>query len=114
MARTALFALVAALSVPVAWASKVDLPNTPIDSVKRGSMVAVEGTVERILDTDVFRLQDSTGRIRVDVGYPNFVPVTEGERVRVVGFVDRDLFKEIYAREIVHADGRVSRLDRRE
>lgn len=114
MVRTALAALVAALTVPFALASTADLPNTPIDSVKRGSMVAVEGTVERILDSDVFRLQDSTGRIRVDVGYPNFVPVTEGERVRVVGFVDRDVFKEIYAREIVHADGRVSRLDRRE
>lgn len=86
---------------------------TPIGEVRRGSMVTVEGTVERILDTDEFRLADATGRIRVDVGYPNFVPVGEGERVRVSGFVDRDVFKEIYAREIVHADGRVTRLDRR-
>jgi uncharacterized protein (TIGR00156 family) len=86
---------------------------TSIGDVRRGSMVTVEGTVERILDTDEFRLADATGRIRVDVGYPNFVPVAEGERVRVSGFVDRDVFKEIYAREIVHADGRVTRLDRR-
>jgi uncharacterized protein YdeI (BOF family) len=86
---------------------------TSIGDVRRGSMVTVEGTVERILDTDEFRLADASGRIRVDVGYPNFVPVAEGERVRVSGFVDRDFFKEIYAREIVHADGRVTRLDRR-
>jgi uncharacterized protein (TIGR00156 family) len=86
---------------------------TSIGDVRRGSMVTVEGTVERILDTDEFRLADASGRIRVDVGYPNFVPVAEGERVRVSGFVDRDVFKEIYAREIVHADGRVTRLDRR-
>lgn len=86
---------------------------TAINDIRRGSMVTVQGTVERILDTDEFRLTDGTGSIRVDVGYPNFVPVSEGERVTVRGFVDRDLIKEIYAREIVHANGTVSRLDRR-
>lgn len=101
------------LAVSAAWAQAVPQPVTPINDVQRGSMVMVEGTVERILDTDEFRLRDATGRIRVDVGYPNFVPVAVGETVRVVGFVDRDLFKEIYAREIIHADGRVSSLQRR-
>lgn len=85
---------------------------TSIGEVRRGSMVTIEGTVERILDTDEFLLTDRTGSIRVDVGYPNFVPVGEGETVRVVGFVDRDLIREVYAREIVHADGRITRLGR--
>nr|MCU0775937.1 hypothetical protein [Ideonella sp.] len=32
---------------------------TSIGDVRRGSMVTVEGTVERILDTDEFRLADA-------------------------------------------------------
>jgi uncharacterized protein YdeI (BOF family) len=85
---------------------------TAIGDVRRGSMVTVEGVVKRIVDTDEFVLVDASGQIRVDVRYPNFVPVAEGERVKVRGFVDRDVIREVYAREIVHADGRVSRLDR--
>jgi uncharacterized protein YdeI (BOF family) len=85
---------------------------TAIGDVRRGSMVTIQGVVQRIVDTDEFVLADATGRIRVDVRYPNFVPVAEGEYVKVRGFVDRDLIREVYAREIVHADGRVSRLDR--
>jgi uncharacterized protein YdeI (BOF family) len=99
---------VATASTATAAAEKI----TAIGDVRRGSMVTVQGSVERILDTDEFRLTDATGSIRVDVGYPNFVPVSEGERVTVRGFVDRDLFRELYAREIVHADGRVTSLNR--
>lgn len=106
-------ALSLSLVASAAWAQSAPQPVTPIHDVQRGSMVTVEGTVQRITDTDTFRLTDATGNIRVDVGYPNFVPVQVGETVRVIGFVDRDPLKEIYAREIVHADGRVSRLDRR-
>lgn len=86
---------------------------TPIGDLRRGTMVTVDGTVARILDTDEFLIGDNTGNIRVDVGYPNFVPVREGDRVKVRGFVDRDFLREIYASEIVHADGRTTRLDRR-
>lgn len=99
----------ASSSTHTASATKLE-QITPIGDIKRGSMVTVHGTVERILDTDEFRIADDSGDIRVYIGYRNFVPVTEGERVHVTGFVDRDLFKEIYAREIIHADGRVSRL----
>jgi uncharacterized protein YdeI (BOF family) len=107
-------ALSFSLIASAAWAQSAPAPVTPINDVQRGSMVTVEGTVDRILDTDEFRIKDSSGSIRVDVGYPNFVPVAVGESVRVVGFVDRDVFREIYAREIIHEDGRISRLDRRE
>jgi uncharacterized protein YdeI (BOF family) len=109
--RTILASLTLATSA--AWAQSSTPPVTPINDVQRGSIVTIEGTVDRILDTDEFRIRDSSGSIRVDIGYPNFVPVAVGETVRVVGFVDRDPLKEIYAREIVHADGRVSRLERR-
>ncbi len=102
------------LVTSAAWAQSSTPPVTPINDIQRGSMVTIEGTVDRILDTDEFRIRDSSGSIRVDVGYPNFVPVAVGETVRVTGFVDRDLFKEIYAREIIHADGKVSHLQRRD
>lgn len=107
-------ALSFSLIATAAWAQSAPATVTPINDVQRGSMVTVEGTVDRILDTDEFRIRDATGSIRVDVGYPNFVPVAMGETVRVTGFVDRDLFKEIYAREITHADGQVSHLQRRD
>ena len=107
-------ALSLSLVASAAWAQSSTPPVTPINDVQRGSMVTIEGTVDRILDTDEFRIRDSSGSIRVDIGYPNFVPVAVGETVRVVGFVDRDLFKEIYAREIIHADGKVSNLQRRD
>jgi uncharacterized protein YdeI (BOF family) len=106
--------LMACCTVGWACAAAAQTEVTPIQEVKRGSMVMIEGTVDRILDTDEFRIRDSSGSIRVDIGYPNFVPVAVGETVRVVGFVDRDLFKEIYAREIIHADGQVSNLQRRD
>ena len=107
---------------PIATSSAADSPAvtasslpdasaiTPIGDIRRGSMVTVHGTVERILDTDEFRIADDSGDIRVYIGYRNFVPVAEGETVHVIGFVDRDILKEIYAREIIHADGRVTQL----
>lgn len=85
---------------------------TPIADVERGSMTTVSGVVERLLDEDEFRLSDETGDIRVYVG-PNWVPADVGEMVTVSGFVDNDVFKEIYAREITRADGTVVTLDRR-
>ena len=86
--------------------------TTPIAEVRRGTMVAVAGTVDRILDTDEFRLRDASGAIRIYVG-PNWVPVDVGERVTVRGFVDNDLRKEVYAREIVRADGSIHRFNLR-
>lgn len=104
-------AVPAAVAAPTANASAEAI--TPIGDLRRGTLVTVEGRVTRILDTDEFLIGDISGNIRVDVGYPNFVPVREGDRVKVRGFVDRDFLREIYASEIVHADGRVIRLDRR-
>ena len=69
-------------------------------------MVTVSGTVERITDEDEFIVADESGSITVWTG-TQFFTVDEGETVVVAGFVDDDLQLEIYATEIVRADGSV-------
>ncbi|HEV8033677.1 hypothetical protein [Yoonia sp.] len=94
-------ALLAVLSTTAALADQL----TAIVDAQRGSMVTVQGTVERITDEDEFRLADATGSIRIYVG-PNWVPAEVGEEVIVNGFVDDDLGPlEIYARTLTRADG---------
>lgn len=86
---------------------------TQIAEVQRGTMVTVQGTVERITDEDEFRLADETGSIRIYVG-PNWVPADVGEAVVVHGFVDNDLGpREIYARTLTRADGTVVTFEHR-
>ena len=103
-------ALILALSPALALAAE---RITPIADAKRGSMVTVQGTVERITDEDEFRLADASGSIRVYVG-PNWVPADVGERVTVHGFVDDDLGpRELYARTLTRADGSEVTFERR-
>jgi uncharacterized protein YdeI (BOF family) len=106
----ATLALCATLAAPAAFAG----PITPIADAQRGSMVTVQGTVERITDEDEFRLADASGQIRIYVG-PNWVPAEVGEMVIVNGLVDDDLItpREIYARSLTRADGTVITFDRR-
>jgi len=85
---------------------------TPIDELARGTTATIQGTVERILDEDEFRLTDATGRITVYIG-PDIVDVEVGEQVTVKGFVDNDLVKEFYARSMVRADGSTHTFSRR-
>ncbi|GFE67317.1 NirD/YgiW/YdeI family stress tolerance protein [Litoreibacter roseus] len=102
-------ALLAALATTPAPANQV----TAIVDAQRGTMVTVQGTVERITDEDEFRLADATGSIRIYVG-PNWVPANVGEEVTVNGFVDDDLGpREIYARTLTRADGAEITFDRR-
>jgi uncharacterized protein YdeI (BOF family) len=96
------------LSCTVALAN----PITAIGDLKRGSTATIQGTVEKISDEDEFRIADDSGNIQVYIG-PNFVPVDVGERITVRGFVDDDLLKEFYARELVRASGEVVQFDRR-
>ena len=106
----AIAALCASLAAPFAFAQQI----TPIADAQRGTMVTVQGTVERITDEDEFRLADSSGNIRIYVG-PNWVPAEVGETVNVNGFVDDDLItpREIYARSLTRADGTVITFERR-
>lgn len=88
---------------------------TNIADVRPGASVRLQGTVTRILDEDEFRIEDETGSIRVYIGWRNRIPVEVGERVRVRGIVDDDLVgairPEVYANEIIRADGTVIPLD---
>lgn len=105
-------AFLGALAAPAAFAMPQQV--TPINEVRRGTMVTVQGGVDRILDKDEFRLADGTGRIRVCVG-PNWVPANVGELVTVTGFVDDDFGpREIYARTLTRADGTVVTFERRD
>jgi uncharacterized protein YdeI (BOF family) len=108
--KLAIAAVFMALSAGVASASG---ELTPLNELKRGTMVTVEGTVERITDEDEFRLTDNSGSVRIYVG-PNWVPADVGENVTVNGFVDDGLGPlEIYARSLTKADGTVISFDRR-
>jgi uncharacterized protein YdeI (BOF family) len=87
---------------------------TPIADAQRGTMVTLQGTVDRITDEDEFHLRDASGWIEVDVG-PNWVPVDVGEQVTLQGFVDDDLGpREVEARSLTRADGTVITFSRRE
>lgn len=98
------------LTLPMATVAK---NLTPIDEVERGTVVTVAGEIQRITDTDEFRLRDDTGSIRVYVG-PNWVPAEVGESVMVSGFVDRDFGRlELYARTLTRADGTVVQFEHR-
>lgn len=100
-----LFVTAAASACLFAASAAAGAPVTPITEVQRGSMVTVQGTVERITDEDEFRLADATGVIRVYVG-PNWAPVHVGETVTVHGFIDDDFGPlELYARTLTRADG---------
>lgn len=93
--------LLATLATNTALAGQI----TAIADAQRGTMVTVQGVVERITDEDEFRLIDTTGSIRIYVG-PNWVPADVGEAVTVSGFVDDDIGPlEIYARTLTRADG---------
>jgi uncharacterized protein YdeI (BOF family) len=86
---------------------------TPVDELQRGTMATVSGTVERVLDTDEFRLADDTGQIRIYVG-PNWVPAAVGEAITVFGFVDDGIGPlELYARSLTRADGTVVEFEHR-
>ncbi|MGY4877351.1 NirD/YgiW/YdeI family stress tolerance protein [Vreelandella aquamarina] len=102
-------ALIALLSAPAVMASQI----TSIGDAQKGNMVTLSGTVERISDTDEFRLQDATGSINIYVG-PNWVPAQVGDAIQVTGFVD-DGFgpREVYARQLTLADGSVVQFEHR-
>lgn len=82
---------------------------TAIGDLVRNTFVTVEGTVERVTDEDEFFIADTTGSVKVWTGSP-FGVVNPGEKITVRGFVDDDLFLEIYAQEIITGDGTVVEL----
>lgn len=104
---------IAALCAVLASSAALANTITPVADAQRGTMVTVQGTVERITDEDEFRLADASGTIRVYVG-PNWVPADVGESVIVNGFVDDDPGpREIDTRSLTRADGTVITFDLR-
>lgn len=98
-----------AAEAPAAEAPEAGTPaadTTAIADVVRNTMVTLSGTVQRISDEDEFVLEDATGSITVWTGTQLFT-VDQGENVTVTGFVDDGLLIEIYAQEILKADGSV-------
>ena len=79
---------------------------TAIGDLARNTFVTVQGTVERVTDEDEFLIADESGSVRVWTAN-SFFTVEPGEVVIVQGFVDDDVFIEIYAQEITRADGTV-------
>jgi RecJ-like exonuclease len=105
------------VALPFLWAMPAlatsETKTSAIADAQRGTMVSVQGTVDRITDTDEFRLTDESGSIAVYVG-PTWAPVDVGDIVTVRGFVDDDPGpREIYARELTRADGSRVQFDHR-
>jgi uncharacterized protein YdeI (BOF family) len=86
-------------------AAAQDLTN--IAELRRGMAASVQGVVDRLSDDDEFRIADDTGAVRVYIG-PNPMPVAVGDTVTVHGMMDDDIGRlELYARQIVLADGTI-------
>ncbi|MGP1274951.1 MAG: NirD/YgiW/YdeI family stress tolerance protein [Caulobacterales bacterium] len=105
--------ILASLALTLASPAAARDEVTSISQLERGTIVTVQGSVERILDEDEFRLRDETGAVRVYTG-PNMVPVDPGETVTVQGWVDDGIGPlELYARSLTRADGTQVTFDRR-
>ncbi len=92
--------------------SEDELDIREIASVRRGEFVAVRGEVVRFREEDEFRIRDESGRIDIYIGQGNFSrpPFSLGDTVTVLGWVDDDILdfpKDIYATELILADGTV-------
>jgi uncharacterized protein YdeI (BOF family) len=77
---------------------------TPIAEAARGAAVTVQGAVARVLDYDEIRIADSSGAIVVYLG-PDAPAIAAGEQLTIRGRVDDGWLRELYAREIVRANG---------
>ena len=98
-------AAVAALLITAASPSRSET-ITPIAEAARGAAVTVQGAVARVLDDDEIRLADASGDIVVYLG-PEAPTIAAGEPLTIRGRIDDDWPRELYAREIVRANGDV-------
>lgn len=96
--------LVLALGLHAAPVGAASGDITAIEDLQRDTPVTVQGTVDRITSSDEFYLRDETGAVRVYVG-PNRIPAEVGENITIIGKVDEDRKLEVYAFEIIRADG---------
>ena len=103
LAKATLFAMGLAALAPAAM-GQGDMALTEIGALRPGQEVMLRGVVLRITDEDEFILSDASGQIPVYVG-PNRVPAEQGETITVIGHVDDNGPREVYATRIINADG---------
>jgi uncharacterized protein YdeI (BOF family) len=78
-----------------------------IRNLKPGRSQTIEGRVVRLVDEDDFVLRDRSGRILVEVDLDDRrLPLQSGERIRVVGRLDRDDF-DFDAQRVTRPNGSV-------
>lgn len=83
--------------------------KTDIANLRNNTLVTVTGQVTRVSEEDEFILTDSTGSVQIFTGGSLFA-VKPGEIVTVIGLVDRSIILEVYANEIQHQDGTVTKV----
>lgn len=87
-----------------------DIKITGISELQNYTDSYIKGEVIKVLDEDEFRLEDSSGKIRVYTGWKNTNLVKKGEKITVRGALDPGIIKEFYATEIIRDNGEVIRL----
>jgi uncharacterized protein YdeI (BOF family) len=87
-----------------------DIKITSISQLQNYTDSYIKGEVIKILDEDEFRLEDSSGKIKVYTGWKNTNIVKRGERITVRGILDPGIIKEFYATEIIKEDGEIIKL----
>lgn len=90
--------------------NKTDIKIIPISELQNYTDSYIKGDVIKILDEDEFRLEDSSGKIKVYTGWKNTNLVKDGEKITVRGKLDPGIFKEFYATEIIREDGEILKL----
>jgi hypothetical protein len=99
--------------LPSAYAldNQPDIKTTRISELQKYADAYIKGEVVKITDEDEFRLQDSSGKIKVYTGWKNTNLVKRGDKVTVRGTLDPGIIKEFYATEIIRENGEKIKLN---
>ena len=87
-----------------------DISITKISDLQNYTIAYIKGEVIKILDEDEFRLEDSSGKIKVYTGWKNTNLVKKGENIIAKGKLDPGIVKEFYASEIIMENGEIIKL----
>jgi uncharacterized protein YdeI (BOF family) len=93
--------------IPNAYSDDGQQEINKISELEKYTVTHIKGEVKKILDEDTFRLEDSSGKIKVYTGWKNTNTVKVGETVTVKGKLDPGLIKEFYASEIIRENGEI-------
>lgn len=79
---------------------------TTVDQLRPYEPATLQGTVQRVTESDTFVFEDATGSVQIYIG-PHRMPVGAGDSVTVNGRLDDGWPREVYADELVLSDGQV-------